>query len=241
MTELPIAQEELIGRRCSYHEGMFFHASDGADAVCYHEAGHAVAGYALGLGCVRITVTTTYVADGWRQGGMVFYPKRMRQAYATVGRRLRATAPTPADLRILVAVGIRAAAGMAAEREYARLWCIPVKPAAALAGGTVSDSDHEFIDGVDKMLSCFHQRQPFAFQRLVWARAQAAMEHPSIWGAVEEIGEAFGQGLVDEEHEDDEATGDTIASVQVMSGQRARAIMRRHGVFPGIARGKHGL
>ncbi len=210
--------------RCRYEHGMFSDAGHITGATAYHEAGHGVVGYALGLGCLWIKVSPEYSGGG----GSAQFPKR--SAFRPQARRrLVAGVMTAADLRRLVTAGIVSAAGMAAERKLAFLLGLGVSVTAALGGGCVSDHDHRLIEMTDKALSVHERRRPFAFERLVWARAQSAMDDPRIWGAVEEIAERFEFGLAGWSRHDDDDTGTTT-----MHGPEARAIMRRNGVLPGM-------
>ena len=206
--------------RCDYDEGMF--RSPGCDAVIYyHEAGHAVTAYALGLGCVSIAAGSMLVGNG---GGCVQVSKRSTRRTHVAQRRLRGRAATPADLHHLVAAGTFAAAGMAAERKLAFLLRLPVAPEADIRGGLISDGDHRIIEQIDKALCVYRGRWRGAFERLAWGAAQSAMDAPRIWGAVGDIAGQLSSGLWNW-GDDGEAR---------MHGPAARAIMRRHGVFPGM-------
>jgi len=72
-----------------------------------------------------------------------------------------------------------------------------------------------------------HGRKGYAFQRLVWARAQTAMDNPCIWSAVSEIAEWLAERI----DLDDDSPADQVAT---MYGATARAIMGRCGVTPGM-------
>ncbi|WP_147262825.1 hypothetical protein [Roseiarcus fermentans] len=195
---------------------MFNH-TEHCDALYYHEAGHAVVRCALGLGISRIEIKI----DG--SSGRVYGTQRWKRSFASAKRRLLAGARNAGDLRLFIAIGISSAAGMAAERKLAILDGTPLAPEAAAKGGLVSDHDYWNIENIEKMLARW--RRPFAFERLVWSRAQTAMDDPRVWAAVEGIAEELSIGWDDADRDD----------VYTMNGQRARAIMRSHGVRPGMA------
>jgi len=66
-----------------------------------------------------------------------------------------------------------------------------------------------------------------AYRRLVWRRAQLALESPAIWGAVETLAMVLNELY----WPDSEEVGEHECT---MPGATARAIIRRAGVHPGI-------
>jgi len=66
-----------------------------------------------------------------------------------------------------------------------------------------------------------------AYRRLVWRRAQLALESPAIWGAVETLAMVLNELY----WPDSEEVGEHECT---MPGATARAIIRRAGVHPGM-------
>jgi len=78
---------------CSYEEGMFATEPEGErdrlffhQALAFHEAGHAVCGYALGLGCSRIVMSETCDASGAR-AACAYFSAHRAQARVYAARR----------------------------------------------------------------------------------------------------------------------------------------------------------
>jgi hypothetical protein len=197
------------------------------EVLAFHEAGHAVAEYALGLGCPQISLTICISDDGEHQprhltacaGGNVLYggaASSNKRTNRRVDRLMRRGIFGPEVL----AYGIATAAGPAAERKFCLANGLPLNILAA------SGSDHEIIDSVAMQLEEFGGRNRFAYRRMVWRRAQLALENETIWQAVSVLADAL---ICDPRELDDPGV-----HPQAMPGATARAIMRRHGVFPGI-------
>jgi len=215
---------------CDYHEGMFASESSSKlnanipqdrvarEAVAFHESGHAVLQYALGLGCSGITLIVTKVRRDWKE---LTYCSGMSASDEAVDQRLRAEIEHGRFNDGVIAHGVATAAGPAAERKYYLLNGLPFR----MLGATRSDRNS--IDSADVKLASAGRRR-FAYRRLVWRRAQLALENDAIWNAVEELAAALnnywpaGKRLGEE-------TG-------TMQGAVAQAIMRRAGVFPGFLR-----
>ena len=72
-----------------------------------------------------------------------------------------------------------------------------------------------------------------AYDRPVWRRAQLAMENETIWRAVTDLADELIESWEDELIE---SCGghDAVMPGVVMPGARARSIMRKAGVVPGL-------
>ncbi len=203
---------------CPYFEGMFSNEDRMDDkrleywsdqrATAYHEAGHAVASYAQGLGCGRIELSTIRPAPGMiAHKGEFFSPVYHHR------RVNRQTKRGEFDSSVLAA-GVVFAAGPAAERKFCMIEDLPVR---ALGH---SQRDHDTIDAVACRLALVGGRWRFAYRRLVWRRAQLLVDDETVWLAVI----ALSQALIHLWLEADDV---------VMYGPTARAIMRRAGVTNG--------
>lgn len=218
---------------CTYDKGMFPCYPDDPeteigldDVVATHEAAHAVAAYALGLGCKGIALRATFHDrsdsrgfEKWSLSGIAFSTFRPPT-------RVRLGDYSPA----LACIGIMCAAGAAAERKLAL--DIGVLPQLTLE----ADQDHQTIDKIDKGLGFRHNRTHFAFRRLVWHKTQRLVAYPACWAAIQDIAAQLAEWYCPGEYypaEGEDAPGDH-SSFEIMSGQKARAIMRRNGVTPGI-------
>jgi hypothetical protein len=217
-----------LGFRCDYHEGMFANEplrGDWLDCVFqyeatrFHEAGHAVVGYALGEGIGRIETCKRVVRgeDGalrfWFDGTCYERAGSSREINILIRRRIL-------NERV-VSFAVSTAAGPAAERKYNLLRETPLN----CLGGAVSD--HHALSVLRKEL-CYRIEPYFDIQEEAWRRAQDALELGVIWNAVEEL-----QGALEESWPDDEP-GEYVCAT---SGSTARAIMRRCGIRPGMLDG----
>jgi hypothetical protein len=185
-----------------------------SEATSWHEAGHAVIGYWLGLGCAQIELMASPRGDD-----MVAYHGAVHQARATLARA-NARLKVGRYCAELLADAIFSAAGPAAERKH----CLAVgQPIRALL---YASGDHAAIENVSKRIAYVEGRRwtRDAFCRLAWRRAQLALEDPTIWSAVGAVAERLNDmwGWMEDE-------GSPQAS---MPGDEARAIMRRAGVRP---------
>ena len=88
-----------------------------------------------------------------------------------------------------------------------------------------TEGDHHRIESVAKGLQFIGGHDRYAYEEMVWSRAQQALEIEVIWNAVEALAEALEWPF-----EADEVGVFT----ETMAGSTARAIMRRHGVRPGV-------
>jgi hypothetical protein len=207
--------------RCDYHSGMFAneprgqeHAFDAffeAEAARFHEAGHAVVGYALGLGCssVGVFVDCRYQNDGslgYGFGGVALVAKTNQRRFLSAANR--------GSIPHLLALGIQICAGPAAERRFRIKMELPL----AMLGATVGDH-RQVDDGLAKILGA----RRFAFLRAAWARAQKAIECDPIWSSIAEVAGAL------ELPEWPEGPG--VEKIE-LPGSLVRSIARRHGVRP---------
>lgn len=211
----------------SYSKGMFCNEPRPApgpwDAVfesratCFHEASHAVVGYAFGEPIHSVGVS-------------VFREHRDGQPYESYGGEVR-HAP-PGERRavaysyrpLLFRIGVGAAAGPAGERRYRSREGLPM----CLLGA--SEGDHQTIDTIGKGLA-MRGRDRFAFRRLVWYAAQSLVARDDIWEAIGEVADDLSYALSDAD--DDEITaGIRWAYIDPREVHRAcrRAGLRR-GMF----------
>jgi hypothetical protein len=212
----------------SYYKGMFaneprptagpFDSAHELEATCYHEAAHAVVGYAFGEPIWSVGVCVDYHRDA---GG------RLSAAYAgevrhgppgqqrTVGLGYR-----PLYFRI----GVGTAAGPAGEIRFRREAGLPLR----LLGG--SEGDHQTIDGIAKGLEQ-RGRSRFAFQRLVWYAAQRLVIRDDFWKAIDEVAQELWYIACDEQPEepDTEQVWSFIEPSRVHSACRQAGL--RRGMF----------
>ncbi len=219
---------------CDYAAGMFSCVSGprptrSLDMVTYltetelveiHEAGHAVADFALGRGCEGISLEERRLI---KDGGMtvaytgIVHPKKAKRgAHRNFERGVLD--------ETIIAFGVTVAAGPAAERKYRLREGLPLDMVGYTAG------DHQLIETVAKTLARVGGHDRAAYQEEVWRRAQAMMEDATIWGAVIELAGCL-KGLWEWIEPPD--GGEGIFS-ETMPGAEAREIMRRAGVTPGM-------
>ncbi|MEJ0093144.1 MAG: hypothetical protein WDN46_06860 [Methylocella sp.] len=230
---------------CSYHDGMFSHEprwesrggkSDGflralehsyeIEATCFHEAGHAVIDYALGMGCASVSIEANYAiqADGKlgvRYGGLAMPSARMAQKS---GRQIKRNVWNEA----ILIFGVVNCAGPAAERKFRFLHDMPQRLLFA------SEGDHSNVDAAGKRLE-MSGRCSFAYRRLTWRVAQRYLDQEAVWGAIEVLADELNLewSRVDPDGtEEQPKAGDQIKAV--VDGRRARTLMRRAGVRPGM-------
>ena len=223
--------------KCDYATGMFSHApetrqSQGAetywaemtlahwdelDLAAIHEAGHAVAMYALGFGSRGISVEIRHVKkDGEirRAYTGIAYPKKDR------GGRLSHRIERGVLDEQVFAYGVTITAGPAAEWKLRSRQRLPLN----MRGSTIGD--HRDIETVTKALATSGAYDRFAYQEEVWQRAQALMENETVWAAVEELAGWLRDLWAEiDAPEDKEGTFS-----ETMSGPQVRAIIRRAGV-----------
>jgi hypothetical protein len=216
------------GFRCDYRTGMF--ANDAkrpssmyelfveVDRVCYHEAGHAVLTYALGEGLTLIELHETITAtDSGSVGGLC---AGRRNVHLGIKSRIRRRVLD--DRVIAYAVGF--AAGPASERKYN----ITVHQPQNMFGR--SEGDHRGMSVIRNNL-CDHLDPYFDIEEEAWRRAQEALEIDIIWHAVEELAAELSEWWPQNDDEPGEYRSE-------MPGSRARAILRRCGIRPGMLDGR---
>ena len=207
---------------CTYEEGMFadelstladttevlaaYHSERGA--LMHHEAAHAVFNYAVGFGASSISLRRTVDESGC--AGKVELRRTPRLMVFKRGYS-----------RLMLANGVAVVAGPAAERKFCILAGAPIRTRGA------SESDHSQIDQTDAGLAHHAGRRDYAYRRLVWHKAQAALENPVIWGAVERLATELWSYYPDEVEESGEHT-------ETMDAAKARKIIRSAGVKRGI-------
>jgi len=173
---------------CDYTAGMFADEPAAplttpvmADVVAFHEAGHAVVGFALGLPCdrIRLVKTTRRGADGGMEAQLSGCTRRGGEEYR---QRLR----RGLDQGILddVATGhaVASAAGPAAERKYRILTGLALDMRDATGG------DRRSVEMIAKATG-----QGQSLYEAVWRRAQDMLDGPTFWCAVEELAAALGE------------------------------------------------
>jgi hypothetical protein len=92
-----------------------------------------------------------------------------------------------------------------------------------------SESDHERLSSIRKGL-CYHLDPYFDIEEEAWRRAQEALEIDIIWHAVEKLAAQLGCWWPQNDDEPGEFRSE-------MPGSRARAILRRCGIRPGMPDG----
>lgn len=213
---------------CDYHEGMFACESwskvgaivpdhdVASEAVSFHESGHAVMQYALGLGCAGISVISSRIFRGERD---LTFRSGMCAADEATDRRIRAQIELGQVNFDVLAHGIATAAGPAAERKYYLLHDLPFR----MLGAT--GADRNSIDSTDRKLASTGRKR-FAYRRLVWRRAQLALENETIWSAIQQLADALKNYWPEMNKAGEESA--------LMHGDRVQAFIRRSGVRPGF-------
>jgi hypothetical protein len=223
--------------KCDYATGMFSHAAEtrqaqGAethwaemmlahwaemDLAAIHEAGHAVAMYALGFGSRGISLEIRHVKKDGEPGRAyagIAYPKKDR------GRRLARRVERGVLDEQVFAYGVTVAAGPAAEWKLRQSQGLPLN----MRGSTLGD--RRAIETVAEALATSGAYDQFAYQEEVWQRAQALMENETVWGAVDQLAGWLGDLWAEIDAPEDK---EGIFS-ETMSGPQVRAIIRRAGV-----------
>jgi hypothetical protein len=217
----------MDGLFCNYSTGMLadqpldetqgawvMHLSE-MDAAAYHEAGHAVVYYALGLGVEKIGMRTRIICDHENNKSTVYGGK----CYATKtwNERLNRALRAGRYSWEIVAMGIGLAAGTAAERKCSLF------NQHALRSLHAAEDDRWLIDYAASRL-IQDGRNPDAFRHLIWRQAQVILEDPVIWQAVDEL-------AMNLEWPHDEEVGD---HEEILDGPTARRWIREVGVRPGM-------
>lgn len=213
---------------CDYHEGMFACESwskvgatvpdhdFAAEAVSFHESGHAVLQYALGLGCAGISLISSRIGQGESERN---FRSGMCAADEATDRRIRAHIELGQFNADVLAHGIATAAGPAAERKYYLLHALPFR----MLGAT--GADRHSIDSTDLKLASTG-RTRFAYRRLVWRQAQLALENETIWSAIQQLASALKNYWP--------AMSKPGEKSAIMHGDMVQALIRRSSVFPGF-------
>ena len=192
--------------------GQFMKFETHKSRAAYHEAGHAVLKYALGLGLTRIFLRTTIAEDENGDLGIVYHGKTTSPKLdIETQRRLHPD---------VLAAGVSTAAGPAAELKWCVLRGHPVRTQYG------SDGDHALIDHLGAQIEKIFGRNRLAFRRLVWRRAQLALEAPVIWNAVEQLAEYLSDTCWPVNNEEVGTYEDSL------SGRRARAFLKKLGIEP---------
>lgn len=235
-----IEKERTSERRPAgaYDEGMFtseppcrltqlFGEIAAVGATCHREAGHVVLDYALGAGVgdiqLRVTNTPRPSGEGFEAShhGMVSHTKEFRE-------RVENSLRHGSYDRTLLAYGVSAAAGPAAERKF----CHSEGLAIRTRGG--SDGDEHAIDKTCIALA-MAGRSPAAYRRLVWRWAQMALENKQIWEAVSELALQLEDYWPDDPADNDIGVKSGGASAfGVMPSKAVEDTMRKAGAYPGI-------
>lgn len=206
---------------CSYEQGMFSTEPAGArdglyfhEALAFHEAGHAVCGYALGFGCSRIVMSEHRDETRARAACAYFGARRAQQRVYSALRAGRYST-------LLARHAVVCAAGPAAERRFDIERGLPIR---TLSGAI---DDHREIETIATRIATAEGRNLLAFRRMIWRQAQKLLMQPAIWRATE----ALGARLADLLPPPREAAVSS-KSYAVIEGPAARAIIRRAGVAP---------
>lgn len=98
-----------------------------------------------------------------------------------------------------------------------------------------TEGDHAIIQRIDGSLAIRDSRGIGTFYQLVWRQAQIALENPAIWKAVEALADELRCAFPDCASEKGPTVGPVATDTHAtFSGDRARAIIRRSGVKPGM-------
>jgi len=216
----------MDGILCDYDTGMFAlephdepvahdmlaHLIEQQKAA-YHEAAHAALSHALGHGLSSISLMTTIIEQDGRK--TIGYHGKTGAKWGT--GRVTISYHSPRQfLPVALVSGIVTAAGPAAERKYCLLNHLPVRVQLAAEG------DHVIIERLAVKLER-EGRSRAAFHRFIWRRAQLALEDPTIWGAVTELGETLNNSYWP-------GSSDVGKHRCTMPGEEARDILEAAGV-----------
>jgi hypothetical protein len=205
---------------CSYEQGMFATQPAGKrdglffhQALAFHEAGHAVCGYALGFGCSRIVMSENCDEAGAHASCAYFSARRaQRRVYSALRAGRYST--------LLARHAVVCAAGPAAERRFYMERDLPIR---TLSGAI---DDHREIDAVCQRIASVDERRPLAFRRMIWREAQTIVMEPVIWRAVQVLAAHLAEILPSS------APDSASKSYATVEGAAARALMRRGGLRP---------
>jgi hypothetical protein len=180
----------------------------------YHEAGHGVAGVALGAHpLTRIVVFEDGAepsdVDGSVIGGRAHFGEGVRDP-----DRPQHICPC---WRIKLMDGALTCAGPAAERK---LRLAERLPQLSLLG---AGHDREDMRALARAVWLGAGRDGFAFERLAWKTAQRIVDEPPLWAAIA----ALAQVVLAQPVQNGE---------RVLQGERVKEIMRDRGVEPGALR-----
>jgi hypothetical protein len=218
---------ETSGFRCDYKTGMFsneprlehiFAIAHELERAAYHEAGHAVLGYALGDGLTGIGLYADVIeVDGERRMGVGGICRECRNIKNVSNSRIRRRR---LDDRV-IAYAISIAAGPAAERKFNIL---TQEPRRTIFG---SEGDHDKLGRIRGGIVPY-VAPLFDLTECAWRLAQDALETDLIWDAV--------SVLADERNccyspEYDDGPGEYRSE---MPGVWARAILHQCGIRPGV-------
>ena len=213
-------------RFCSYAEGMLanerrrskaFFTDDWWLQVGIHEAGHAVCGRALGSGLSHIEMHRSDDDKNVAIHGATVMSSRHCEA---VWRALRGGT----RFNLLRNEATVFAAGVAAERRHSLYVGEPLR---ARHG---AKSDRERIADIAECIHFFEGTKPDAFREQIWREAQRLIATPRIWAAITALGCALADLMDRPEPDEVEEKDGELTATFIMSGQRARAIMRAYGV-----------
>ena len=204
--------------RCSYTEGMFANEPLGEyathasiyelEATCYHEAGHAVIDYLQGRPLQSVGVFGHVDGDTVSYGGEV---KCKGKDAVRIHYRYR-----PLHFKH----GLSAVAGPAAELRFKHDNGIPLRLLGA------SEGDHVTIDRIGKAIED-HGRSRFAFQRLVWSRAQRLISLPDVWHAISAVAQVLHDEAIGEIDLDADGTHWAYIEPRAVYSACRRAGLRR--------------
>ena len=188
-----------------------------------HEAAHAVMFYALGFGLVKVALVRGEVPDFDGKFIVVSGVRCEERITKPVLRRIYAGVLDDET----VAWGVTSAAGPAAERKLRLVMGLP------LGMKTYAKGDHANIMKVARVLGkAGHDSR--AYREEVWRQAQAAMEDPAVWNAVNALAGKLRRYWPTAEEVEAHGGWD----IGVMRGPRARQIIEQAGVRP--CERKHG-
>ncbi|MDR7148041.1 hypothetical protein J2X43_006279 [Rhizobium sp. BE258] len=209
-------------RQLSYEQGMFssealgddvfFTANTEMEAVCYHEAAHAVSWYVFGKSLRFIGVDTSYLTEADGSVSVIFsgeVTRIHRSQMVWIDYRYRP---------MLFFEGVASAAGPVGELRFRQERGTPLR----LIGG--SEGDHLAIDQIGKCLEK-RARDRFAYRRHVWAHAKRLLACETVWRAISDVAEEL------------YASSDNTDGWRSIKPREVYRICRRHGLRQGIARG----
>jgi hypothetical protein len=215
-----------------FNNGHYLIARGAIAAMCTHEAGHAVALFAMRRPLKSVEVRLSFWP--WKSGGLVAAecggataiddPNTMPLPHVAEFPELPSLVEDDNARQLCWRPfwnrAFSTLAGPAAEQKYRAL--------NGLGGDGFARSDAKVMEWYNRELWNLTGRDGHAFARLIWRGACRFVDDPKVWRAIEKIDAALFSGLIWQEPPDPRP-GDSIKFV--LDGARAEALAAEAGVI----------